>query len=199
MLYATGGLLFVRQVLMSLFVTPGWPLPVTAPAGVDRDEAAGHDGVSQLAVGRGFFRLAAKAAGMVFLVPYDGSSPAREALERAIEYAGALDRDVVAVSYIPTGNSYAERRQWVDPEENFAIDTATQDLERKIEEATDDTELRYDDVSAHSPAGGFSPEVRQTASDVDASVLFVGGDDESVAVPVGEATDEVYDVHVVRG
>jgi len=136
---------------------------------------------------------------MVFLVPYDGSSLARGALERAVEYAGALDRDVVAVSYIPTGNSYAERRQWVDPQENFAIDTATKDLERKIEEATDDTELRYDDVSAHSPAGGFSEEVRQTASDVDASVLFVGGDDESVVVPVGEATDEVYDVHVVRG
>ena len=107
--------------------------------------------------------------------------------------------DVVAVSYIPTGSSYAERRQWIDPDEDFAVDSATKDLERKIEEATDDTELRYTDVSAHSPAGGFSEEVRQTASDVDATVLFVGDDEESVVVPVGDATDESYDVHVVRG
>jgi len=137
---------------------------------------------------------------MVFLVPYDGSSPARAALERAVEYGGALDRDIVAVSYIPTGNSYAERRQWVDLDDDFPLESVTQDLERKIEEATDDTELHYTDVSAHSPAGGFSEEVRQTASDVDATLLFVGSaDDESVVVPVGEETEETYDVHVVRG
>ncbi len=155
--------------------------------------------MSYFAVVVAFIGLAEKAATMVFLVPYDGSSPARAALERAVEYGTPLDRDVVAVSYIPTGNSYAERRQWVDPEDEFPFETVTQDLERKIEEATDDTELRYTDVSAHSPAGGFSEEVRQTASDVDATVLFVGSDDEDVVVPVGEGTDEEYDVHVVRG
>lgn len=136
---------------------------------------------------------------MVFLVPYDGSSPARAALERAVEYGAALDRDVVAVSYIPTGNSYAERRQWVDLDDEFPLESVTQDLERKIEEATDDTELQYTDVSAHSPSGGFSAEVHQTAADVDAAVLFVGSDDdEDVVVPVGEETDEEYDVYIVR-
>ena len=154
--------------------------------------------VSHFAVVVAFIGLAEKAATMVFLVPYDGSSPARVALERAVEYGTALDRDVVAVSYIPTGNSYAERRQWVDRDDDFPLESVTQDLERKIEEATDDTELHYTDVSAHSPAGGFSEEVRQTAGDVDATVLFVGSDDEDVVVPVGEEGDEEYDVHVVR-
>jgi nucleotide-binding universal stress UspA family protein len=136
---------------------------------------------------------------MVFLVPYDGSPLASRALDRAVEYGDALDREVVAVSYIPTGNSYAERRRWIDPDEDFAADSATQDLRRKIEEATDDTELRYDDVSAHSPSGGFSEEIRQTARDVDATVVFVGSaEDERIVVPLSEIDDEDYDVHIVR-
>jgi nucleotide-binding universal stress UspA family protein len=136
---------------------------------------------------------------MVFLVPYDGSSLARTALERAIEYGGALGREVVAVSYIPTGNSYAERRRWIDPGEDFAAESAINDLKRKIEEATDDTELRYDDVSAHSPSGGLSDEVRQTARDVDATVAFIGSfDEESLVIELGDVSQEAYDVHIVR-
>lgn len=136
---------------------------------------------------------------MVFLVPYDGSSLARVALDRAVEYGGALGRDVVAVSYVPTGNSYAERRRWVDPTEDFAVDSAGKDLRRKIAEATDDTELRYDDVSAHSPTSGFSDDIRGTARDVDATVVFVGSsNDERIVVPLGELDGENYDVHIVR-
>lgn len=156
--------------------------------------------MSCFAVAAGFLSLAEKTAHMVFLVPYDGSPLAHNAIDRAVEYGEALDRDVVAVSYIPTGNSYAERRRWIDPDENFAVDSATTDLQRKIEEATDDTELRYDDVSAHSPSGGFSEEIHQTARDVEATVVFVGSaDDERIVVPLAEIADEDYDVHIVRG
>ena len=152
-----------------------------------------------IAVAAGFLFLAEKSLLMVFLVPYDGSQLASRALDRAVEYGVALDREVVAVSYVPTGNSYAERRRWVDPHEDFAVDSATKDLRRKIEEATDDTELRYDNVSAHSPEGGFSEEVRQTARDVDATVVFVGSaGDERIVVPFDEIVDEAYDIHVVR-
>ncbi|PSP92984.1 hypothetical protein BRC91_11340 [Halobacteriales archaeon QS_4_62_28] len=136
---------------------------------------------------------------MVILVPYDGSSLAHAALERAVEYGGALNRDVVAVSYIPTGNSYAERRRWIDPTEDFAVESATSDLRRKIAEATDDTELHYDDVSAHSQSGGLSDEVRQTARDVDAAVTVIGSfDEENLVVERGDVSDETYDVHIVR-
>lgn len=136
---------------------------------------------------------------MVFLVPFDGSPLADAALDRAVEYAAALDESVVAVSFIPTGSDYALRRQRVDPTEEFAAETAASDLRRKIEEATDDAELNYDDVSAHS-AGELSANIEQVARDVDATVVFLGSaDGDDIVVPIGEvATEDAYDVHIVR-
>ncbi|MBX0294846.1 universal stress protein [Haloarcula nitratireducens] len=136
---------------------------------------------------------------MVFLVPFDGSSLAEAALERAVEYAAALDSEVVAVSLVPTGTDYAQRRRQVDPHEDFAAETAASDLRRKIEEATDDAELHYEDVSAYS-ANELSETIRQVARDVGASVVFLGSaDTEDVVVPIEELDDEdAYDVHIVR-
>lgn len=136
---------------------------------------------------------------MVFLVPFDGTPQATAALERAVEYAGAMDCDVVATALVPTGESVAERRQWIDPAEDFAAETAAGDLRRKIEEATDDTELRFEDSGAHAPDGGLSETVRRVAREVDATAVFLGAaGDGQVVVPVdGEGAD--FDVHVVRG
>lgn len=135
---------------------------------------------------------------MVFLVPFDGSPLARLTLERAVEYGDALERQVIAVSFVPTADGYAQRRRWIDPTEDFAAESAASDLQRKIEEATDDAELRYEDSSAHSPAGGLSEELRTAARDVEATAVFVGSaDDERVVVPLDELSDG-YDVHIVR-
>ena len=136
---------------------------------------------------------------MVFLVPFDGSQLAEAALERAVTYADAMDTDVVAVSLIPTGSDYAQRRRRVDPDENFAAETAATDLRRKIEEATDDAELHYEDVSAYS-ANELSDTIRQVARDVDAEVVFLGSaDTDDVVIPISELNDEdAYDVHIVR-
>ncbi|MHB9288196.1 universal stress protein [Halobacteriales archaeon Cl-PHB] len=142
---------------------------------------------------------------MVFLVPYDGSPAAAAALDRAVEHGEALGRDVVAVSFVPTGTEFAQRRIWVDPDEDFALDSARQELERKIDETTDETELVYDDATAGSPDDGIATEVRQVALDVDATVLFVGAsdtssdEDEGLVTPFGPiSADADYDVHVVR-
>ncbi|MFC7077504.1 universal stress protein [Haloarcula halophila] len=136
---------------------------------------------------------------MVFLVPFDGSPLAKAALDRAVTYAAAMDTDVVAVSFVPTGSDYVERRRRVDPHEDFAVENAANDLQRKIEETTDDAELRYDDVSAQS-ASEFSEMVKRVARDVDATVVFLGSDDtDNIVVPVGEAAaGDSYDVHIVR-
>lgn len=135
---------------------------------------------------------------MAFLVPYDGTSAAREALERAVEHGGALGREVLAVSYVPTGRDYAERRRWVDPTEDFAAETAASDLERKIEEATADAERGFTESGAHAPAGGLSDQVTQTAADVGATVVFLAcADDDQVVVQLeDDAVD--FDVYVVR-
>jgi nucleotide-binding universal stress UspA family protein len=136
---------------------------------------------------------------MVFLVPFDGSPLADAALERAVTYAGALGTDVVAVSLIPTGSDYAQRRRRVDPTEDFAAETAASDLRRKIEEATDTAELNYEDVSAYS-ANELSDTIRQVARDVDATCVFLGSaDTDDVVIPSSELDDEdAYDVHIVR-
>jgi len=136
---------------------------------------------------------------MAFLVPFDGSALADAALDRAVTYAQAMHEDVVAVSYIPTGADYAERRRRVDPDEDFAAETAASDLRRKIEEATDDAELRYDDPSAFS-TDELSADIQRTARDVNATVVFLAGDGgEDLVVPLSELSEaDAYDVHVVR-
>ena len=134
---------------------------------------------------------------MVFLVPYDGSASSEAALARAVEHGAALDESVVAVSFVPTGDTYAQRRRWVEPDENFA----------------DDAERQFSEPGAESPGDGISGQVRQTAVDVDASVVFVGtgipgdgegagdgaADGDRMTTPFGSVdTEAPYDLHLVR-
>ena len=141
--------------------------------------------------------------GMVFLVPYDGSSVSNTALSRAVEHGKAMNEDVVAVTLIPTGTAYAERRKWIEPNEEFAVETARNELKRKIEETTDETERNYEGSSATGPDDGIAKHIRQVANDVGATVLFVGtrtnGSAEGVETPFGSiAQDGSYDVYIVR-
>lgn len=142
---------------------------------------------------------------MVFLVPFDGSPATAAALDRAVQHGEAFDRRVVAVSFVPTGTEFARRRIWIDPDEDFALESARKELERKIDETTDDTELVYDDATAGSPDDGIATEVRQVAREVEATVLFVGASDaarengDGLVTPFGPiSADADYDVHVVR-
>jgi nucleotide-binding universal stress UspA family protein len=140
---------------------------------------------------------------MVFLVPFDGSKASETALARAVEHGQALGQEVVAVSIIPTGTEYAERRKWIQPDEEFATETASADLRRKIEETTDDAERNFDDSGAYTPDDGLTERVRQVARDVEASVLFVGTNGEApdgrLTTPFGEVVDDAeYDIHLVR-
>ncbi|MFB6233703.1 MAG: universal stress protein [Haloarculaceae archaeon] len=140
---------------------------------------------------------------MVFLVPFDGSAVSEAALDRAVEHGKAMDEDVVAVSFVPTGAEYAQRRKWIHPDEEFATETASATLRRKIEEATDDAERTFDRPGAQSLRDGITDHVRQVARDVDASVLFVGTsedpDEPGLQTPFGEVSPGGdYDVHIVR-
>ena len=140
---------------------------------------------------------------MVFLVPYDGSNVAEAALDRAVQHGEAFEEDVLAVSFIPTGAGYAERRKWIKPEESFAVESARAELKRKIEEATDDAERNYTDSSASGMQNGVADKVRRIATEVDAATLFVGvsneGSDGRLETPFGTiAREGKYDVHIVR-
>jgi len=141
---------------------------------------------------------------MVFLVPFDGSSVSEAALARAVEHGEALGEAVVAVSFVPTGAEYAERRKWIQPDEEFAVETASAALRRKIEEATDEAERTFAESGAQSP-GGLTDHVRRVARDVNASILFVGtaGTDDTqdpgLRTPFGEVGNGGdYDIYLVR-
>ncbi|MFB6310268.1 MAG: universal stress protein [Salinirussus sp.] len=140
---------------------------------------------------------------MVFVVPYDGSNAADAALRRAVEHGRAMNRDVLAVAYVPTGAEFAERRTWIQPDDDFAASEATAALDRKIDETTDETELVYEHESAGSPSDGIGEAVRATATEVGASVLFVGirnGSAELLETRFGSiSADAPYDLHLVRG
>lgn len=140
---------------------------------------------------------------MVFLVPFDGSSLSEAALARAVEHARALNEEVLAVSLVPTGTEYAERRKWIEPDEDFATETASAELRRKIEETTDDAERTYAESGAQSPADGVTERVRRVAREVNASILFVGAtgdtDESGLQTPFGSVGSEAdYDIHIVR-
>jgi nucleotide-binding universal stress UspA family protein len=140
---------------------------------------------------------------MVFLVPYDGSAVSERALDCAIEHGKAMNTKVVAVSFVPTGAEYAERRKWIEPSEDFAADSARSELKRKIAEATDDAERSFAGPDASTLGNGVSKHVRRVAQDIDASVLFVGADpaaeSDDLSTPFGDiATKAGYDVHLVR-
>jgi nucleotide-binding universal stress UspA family protein len=140
---------------------------------------------------------------MVFLVPYDGSRVARAALDRAVEHGEALDERIVAVSFVPTGSEYAQRRKWIEPSEEFAADSAHQQLKQKIEETIDSAERTFEETGASGVHDGLVERIKRVAADVDASVLFVGTEDgdgeDDAATPFGPvAPDGEYDVHLVR-
>jgi nucleotide-binding universal stress UspA family protein len=139
---------------------------------------------------------------MVFLVPFDGSPVSEAALARAVEHGRALGEGIVAVSFVPTGAEYAERRKWIQPDDEFAAETASAVLRRKIDEATDEAERTYAESGAQSP-GDLADSVRRVARDVGASVLFVGADGHAdgsaLQTPFGEVGNGGdYDVYIVR-
>jgi len=140
---------------------------------------------------------------MVFLVPYDGSRVAEAALDRAVTHGEALGEKVVAVSFVPTGTEYVRRRKWIEPGEDFALESAREELHRKIEETTDDAERHFEGPGASAPQDGVAEDIKQVAAEVEASVLFVGttgdSDAETVDTPFGSiAPNGEYDIHLVR-
>lgn len=140
---------------------------------------------------------------MAFLVPYDGSRVAQAALDRAVTHGEALGEKVVAVSFVPTGSEYVQRRKWIEPEDDFAVNSARESLQRKIEETIDDSERTFEESGASAPHDGVTEDIRQVANEVEASVLFVGtsedSDEDQLETPFGTvAPNGDYDVHLVR-
>jgi nucleotide-binding universal stress UspA family protein len=135
---------------------------------------------------------------MTVLVPFDGSSGSEAALTRAVRYGAALESDVLAVAMVPTGADVAQRRTRIHPGDDFAVEAAAAELRRKIDEATDEAEIRFADATARSPADGITEQIDRLAREVDASVVFLGADGDGTLEVSLDGDAAPFDVHVVR-
>jgi nucleotide-binding universal stress UspA family protein len=145
---------------------------------------------------------------MVLLVPFDGSSLSKTALERAAEFSEYRGEEVVVLSVIPDSVEHALDRDWLDPEETFNIEKIAEKLAEQAADTAPDARFRYeipDDVSSMaSNTTDVVRTIRTVANEEDASIIFIGSENAgrvstpvtSVGAPVSE--DPQYDVHIIR-
>lgn len=146
-------------------------------------------------------------AHMTLLVPFDGTPLSETALERAVRFGDLTNEEILVVTVIPAEESYARERGWLDPDEPFDPDRLAKQFERRVGLLAPEAGFeaaRPDEVENSTVTMDVIRTIRRIASDVDASILFVGSDNvgrisrplASVGDPI--AADQRYDVHIVR-
>lgn len=145
---------------------------------------------------------------MTLLVPFDGSSLSRTALDRAATFGELMDEEVIALSVIPPDETYARERDWIDRDEPFDLELVAKRLEDGVRDVAPDATFRYERAEAGDERTTAVVDVirtiREVASEVEASILFIGSENAgrvstpitSVGNPISE--DLRYDVHIVR-
>jgi nucleotide-binding universal stress UspA family protein len=142
---------------------------------------------------------------MTFVVPFDGSELAETALVRAVEFGTVLDEQIAAVSVIPADNaSYARENGWLDPGEEFDLDTVVARLHEDVAAHAPNAEFRYETVGRRATPGTIASQIREQAESTDASMVFIGSENAGRLVSslssVGDtvAAADAYDVVIVR-
>jgi nucleotide-binding universal stress UspA family protein len=145
---------------------------------------------------------------MSLLVPFDGSSLAAQALERASTFGDLLDEDVITLTVIPDDDEYARERGWIGDGEPFDPDAIASGMQSRVDAVDPAATFRVEQVTSDEPTATATTnvvrEIRRIAGEVDASVVFIGSENagsviapqSSVGSPV--ANDQRYDVYVVR-
>lgn len=145
---------------------------------------------------------------MTLLVPFDGTALSAAALDRAAEFARATDEGLVVLTVVPDDEAYARDRGWIDAEEAFDPEAIAADFEAEAREHVPEATFRHERTIGVDSRASVTTDVvrtiRQVATEIDASILFVGSEhagrvstpDTSVGDPIAE--DPRYDVHIVR-
>jgi len=145
---------------------------------------------------------------MVLLVPFDGSTLAQTALERAVEFSEYTGEAVLVLSVIPDDPEYAVERGWVDAPDAYDPDATADRFESLVGEIAPDAEFRVETPEDVSSMADVTTDVvrtiREVSHEVDASIVFIGSENAgrvstpvcSVGAPLSE--DPEYDVHIVR-
>lgn len=145
---------------------------------------------------------------MVLLVPFDGSALSERALERAVEFSGFTDEEVLVLTVVPDDEEFARRRGWVGEGESYDPDETVREFEARVRELAPEATFRVDQPGEESMRADSTTDVvrtiRRVAHEVDASIVFVGSENAGrVATPVSSVGDPVsedseYNVHIVR-
>jgi nucleotide-binding universal stress UspA family protein len=140
---------------------------------------------------------------MTLVVPFDGSQLAEAALVRASQFGSLLDEPGVAVTAIPDGDTQFARRVGVTDEPT--VEAVADHLESRVRQIAPTATFRAEAVGKYAPSGQIAKTIRRAAKDLDASMVFIGSENAGRIVrslgSVGGsvATDEAYDVVIVRG
>ncbi|WP_338729205.1 universal stress protein [Haladaptatus sp. DJG-WS-42] len=142
---------------------------------------------------------------MTFVVPFDGSKLAEAALIRAAEFGKVLNERVVAVSIIPQDDfSYANTHGWVEPGEEFDVETIVSQLHKQVTKIAPSADFRHETVGRFATSGTIALALRRIAKNEKASMVFIGSENAgrlvSSLTSVGSmvSADQLYDVVIVR-
>ncbi|GAA0663026.1 universal stress protein [Natronoarchaeum mannanilyticum] len=141
---------------------------------------------------------------MTFVVPFDGSEMATAALARAVEYADALDEEVVAVSVVSERKRYAREKGWIGEEQAFDVDNVVSRLRDQVTELAPDATFEHERIREYPPAREIANEIASVAEQYDPTVMFLGSENVGrvvtplTSIGANVASDLTYDVYVVR-
>jgi nucleotide-binding universal stress UspA family protein len=142
---------------------------------------------------------------MTILVPFDGSTLAREALVRAATRYRAPGERVVALTVVPLGNAqYAVDRGWLDAGEGFDREAIESRLGAVVDGLAPMATHEVRAVDTYAPTGTVARAVRRAGRQLDASLVCVGSEEAgsvvSTLLSVGDSvlSDTTRDVLVVR-
>jgi len=142
---------------------------------------------------------------MAFVVPFDGSPLSETALVRASEFSEVLDERVVAVTVIPDRDTdYARERDWLGPDEPYDLDEVVATVHERVVALDSSADFRHVTVDRYAQTGTISTEITRAASEADASMVFIGGENagrlvSSVSSVGRNVSGQVeFDVVIVR-
>jgi nucleotide-binding universal stress UspA family protein len=146
---------------------------------------------------------------MTLLVPFDGSTLSKRALERADEFAALRNEEVVVMTVVPEDESFAVDRGWIEPGESLDVDAVCDRFEAVVHDIDASATFRCERPSetealATTTIDDITRTIRTVADELDVSIVFIGSENagivslssDSVGDPISE--DPRYDVHIVR-
>lgn len=140
---------------------------------------------------------------MSLVVPFDGSTLAKAALVRAVQFEKVLEEDVLVVSVVPQNNTqYARERGWIDQRKPYDTETVLSHLKSSVANLAPDASFHSISVGRHAPRGTIAGRIRRFARENDASIVFIGSENagrivSSITVGQSVAGDRSYDTFIV--